>query len=234
MLNFLSKKKKNVYLPKSILITPKKYINNNTLLFWQNFICLNTNSFNPSSLKKKGCFLKFFFVRALINYYRTLLFFLNEFIYDRRYIYSILKLRQNGTSMRRSKKYVFHHFYTHFLIYSLSEYQEKYFITTQHRTLKLLLLAEHFNLIWYLFWKEDWTSAKEKREKIPKRGPKKYQKWSFNLKYIEKKKPISYIPKKLKKNKKKPVVLKNHFNIGFNSGYIGKNYRSLLTKRGVI
>merc|ERR1711976_1092626 len=167
MLNFLSRKKKNVHLPKILVVTPKKYINNNTLIFYQNFFCINSTSFNPSSLKKKGCFLKFFFVRALINYYRTLLFFLNEFIYDRRYIYSILRLRQKGTSMRRSKRYVFHYFYSHFLIYSLSEYQEKYFITAQHRTLKLLLLCENFNLIWYLFWKEDWTSAKEKKERIP-------------------------------------------------------------------
>lgn len=234
MFNFFPKKKKNFLLPNCIGLNKRKLINNNTILFLQNFISINTNTFVCSDILRKGSFLKFFSVRFSISYYRTLLFFLNEMIYDRRYIYSILKLRQKGISMRRTKRYVFHHFYSHFIIYSVSEFQEKYNITTKQNTLKLLLLANHFNTIWYLFWNEDWVSAKEKREKIPKRGPKKHQKWSFNLKYIEKKKPISYIPKKLKKNKKKPIVLKNHFNVGFSNDYIGNNYRNLLTKRGVL
>lgn len=215
-------------------------INNNKFRYLDNVIIyhhykiVNQNTVTCFKLRIKGSLFLLFYSKITRPLKTCYLYILNEFIFDRRFIYSILRVRSNKSRSRRTKRFIYQHFSSYFIGISAVNYQKSYVITTQATTACLLATAEYFNTIWFLFWNEDWLSAREKRLKVPSRGKKKFQKWLFNLKYIAKKKPITYIPKKLKRNKKKPIVLKNHFNVGFGYGYIGINYRFLLTRRGVI
>lgn len=199
-----------------------------------NFISCSTNGTNLLEFTNSSFIEYHSFVFFSSKKNRIFLYILNEYIFDRRFIYSILFLKKNKSRCRRTKRFIFQHFSEYFIGISLQNYIRKYSISSKLGISHLLLLAEYFNIIWFLFWNKDWLSSKEKRLKLPSRGKKKFQKWSFNLLYIKLKKPITYIVKKLKRNKKKPIILKNNFNIGFKYGYIGINYAYLLSKRGVL
>ena len=233
MLNII---RKNVILVKVVrCVYPKTrvgFLFNGNMFFKFNNINVMGSSF--VEIKTTPAILITNHLMCCVNKYKLYLYILGEYIFDRRFIYSILFLRQNKARCRRTKRFVFQSFSNFFLKTSLVGYMKKYSITAKLNIAVLLLLAEYFNIIWFLFFYRDWFSAKVKRVKLPSRGKKKFQKWLFNLNYIKKKKPISYIKKKLKKNKKKPIVLKNHFNVGFGYSYIGRNYRFLLTRRGVV
>jgi hypothetical protein len=233
MFNFISKKTVLILLNKKSLILNKVRPIFNKILFYF-FKPFNSNLYSISESKYTTQLCVYLYKYTFFNKNVSYSYLLNSIIFDRRYIYSALFLIKNKYSNRRKKRFLFQHFSYLYFSQILLIFKKKYNVTTKFKTLHLLAMADYFNTIWYLFFKSDWLSARLKRLKLPSRGQNKWQKWLFNLNYIKNKKPISYLTKKLKKNKKKPIILKNHFNVGFGYGYIWENYATLLTKRGVL
>lgn len=75
------------------------------------------------------------------------MYIVNEFIFDRRFIYSILSIRGNRSRSRRTKRLIKQHFYGFFYGIAAPQYMADFHITAQASTIYLLTVAEYFNTI---------------------------------------------------------------------------------------
>jgi len=76
----------------------------------------------------------------------------------------------------------------------------------------IALYFEFFNKLWFFFWFFIWDLALFKfTDFIKKRG----KKIKIGLMYALSKRAFTFIPKKVKRNKKKIKIPENTFNIGF-------------------
>lgn len=97
--------------------------------------------------------------------------------------------------------------------------------TTMYQVMRL----EFFNEMWYTQWHHEWKYAKEYRLKNTRLF--RYKKWKFGITYALKNRALTYYqnPYKLKrmKGKKKLVLPKNQFNVGFDLNFTTAFYKKL-------
>lgn len=84
---------------------------------------------------------------------------------------------------------------------------------------QILFFCEFINSLWFLNWYDDWFSAYKTRIKNITKNP--HIKWKYDIFGLQQGKAVFFNTKKkkTKHNRKKSIVLKNTYNIGFNYGF---------------
>lgn len=85
--------------------------------------------------------------------------------------------------------------------------------------IKLLFFCEFINSLWFVNWWKDWFSAYRTRVKSVSKNT--FIKWKYDLVGLQQGHAILFTTKKkkAKHNRRKAIVLKNTYNIGFNYGF---------------
>lgn len=95
--------------------------------------------------------------------------------------------------------------------------------------IQVLFFCEFINSIWFFNWYRDWFSAYKARIKSVTKNP--HIKWKYDVMGLQQGKAIFFTTKKkkTKHNRKKSVVLKNAYNVGFNYGFSLIHLKKILT-----
>lgn len=85
--------------------------------------------------------------------------------------------------------------------------------------IKALFFCEFINSIWFFNWWKDWFSSYRTRVKSVSKNS--FIKWKYDLIGLQQGRAVFFTTKKkkAKHNRRKSVVLKNTYNIGFNYGF---------------
>ena len=88
-----------------------------------------------------------------------------------------------------------------------------------HSRIKLLFFCEFINSVWFANWWKDWFSSYRTRVKSVAKNS--FIKWKYDLVGLQQGRAILFTTKKkkAKHNRRKAVVLKNTYNVGFNYGF---------------
>lgn len=112
-----------------------------------------------------------------------------------------------------------------FIIFCQQMYFTRKFKNCNRSRKKIILYAELLNKIYYLFFRQDWLYARNRRESYIQK--ESYLEWKFDLRGLLANRVIireERVEKKIKRNKKKKQrkkfrVKKNLFNLGFDFGF---------------
>lgn len=129
----------------------------------------------------------------------------------------------NACAARRLNKYI-RNWYT-------EKHFKQFSFTCPPGVMSRMMYAEFFNQLWHDQWQHEWTYAKNYRIKNARLF--RYKKWKFGTSYSLKNRALTYYqnPYKLKrmKGKKKIVLPKNQFNVGFEKNFTLQYYKRLFS-----
>lgn len=147
--------------------------------------------------------------------YKTYLEYLNKTYKFYRILYN-LPIRQTRTHNVSRKKKWLTTWSTTFCIKNTPLFRK---LKLPQSKIQLLFFCEFINSLWFYNWWSDWFSAYKKRVKSITKNP--FIKWKYDLVGLQQGRAIFFNKKnkKLKHNRKKSIVLKNTYNIGFKYGF---------------
>lgn len=85
--------------------------------------------------------------------------------------------------------------------------------------IQVLFFCEFINSLWFFNWWKDWSSSQKTRIKSTTKNP--FIKWKYDVVGLLQGRIVLFLnkKKKTKHNRKKAVLLKNTYNIGFGYGF---------------
>ena len=85
---------------------------------------------------------------------------------------------------------------------------------------------EFLNKLWFFQWNHEWINAR--KNFIIFRYNNRMRKIKAGVYYSKKNKALNFIPKPLKKNKKKVFIAQDNFNIGFYFRFTNAFFKKIL------
>lgn len=137
--------------------------------------------------------------------------------------YSKFSKTRNNCNSSKSLSLPFKDFLFKFIFKKLYE-------TYTFKNKYLALHLEFFNKLWFFQWRIIWEIAHDNFLKFSKIRIKKFK---FGVYFSNKNKALTFIIKKLKKNKKKITLPNNTFNIGFFFGFSKKLKKQILSGKTI-
>lgn len=178
---------------------------------------LNTLEFLDKKINSQliSIFLPFGVTIKQIFLYKIYLEYLNKSYKFLRLLYNLPIRKTRTHSVSRKQKWV-SVLCTNYCVKTVKLFRQ---LKLPHSRIKLLFFCEFMNSIWFLNWWKDWFSSYRTRVKSVSKNS--FIKWKYDLVGLQQGRVVFFTTKKkkTKHNRRKSVVLKNTYNIGFNYGF---------------
>lgn len=197
------------------------------------------NELNVLNVRQRRNRIDDFWVVAMVRILPNKLFFKNKYLFQLRALEHINYYRyvrqfcgypsrgqrtwSNARAAKRLNKYI--------RAVQTEKHFKQYRFSCPPGVMSRIMYAEFFNQLWYHQWHHEWVYAKQYRIKNARLF--RYKKWKFGTTYSLKNRALTYYqnPYKLKrmKGKKKIVLPKNQFNVGFEKNFTVNYYKRLFS-----
>lgn len=150
-----------------------------------------------------------------IFFYKIYMEYLNKTYKFLRILYN-LPLRKTRTHGISKKKKWLH---TQSITYCLKTTRLFKKLKLPKSKIQVLFFCEFINSMWFFNWWKEWSSAHRSRIKFLSKNP--FVKWKYDVIGLQQGRAVFFSTKKkkTKHNRKKSVVLKSTYNIGFGYGF---------------